>query len=306
MTIYVADIASYQAGLDLAALRPDCVAVQIKCTEGSGYVDPDYAGWLAQTGPAHLIPIAYHYVDGTSPTAQAANLAAHIVDKSLPVMLDDEQHGLGLPHILEVGDAMTAAGLNVRLAYLPLWYFTSIGSPPLAEAFSSRHLSLINSNYPSSKVGSPASLYPGDASPLWAGYGGLGVSLLQFTDAAAEGGRHIDVSAYPGTVAQLESLLGHAAPALPPTSDAPAWPGRTFVYEPGRPHLTGGDVRAWQAHMQWRGWRIAADGDYGPVSAAAAGMFQTEFHTSPAPGLEVDHEVGIHTWNATWSIPVTH
>lgn len=194
MTLFVADIASYQAGLVPAALKPDCAALIVKCTQGSGYVDPNYAAWLDEARHSGLLVGAYHYVDGSSPAAQAANLRAHIIDPTLVVMLDEEQ--VGLPQTLEVADAMTALGLHVRLVYLSRTYWSAIGSPDLSKPFASRGLHLVNAAYPSSAAKPAAALYPGDTASAWAAYGGVVPSLWQFTESATEAGQRIDVSAF--------------------------------------------------------------------------------------------------------------
>lgn len=59
------------------------------------------------------------------------------------------------------------------------------------------------------------------------------------------------------------------------------------------------DVLTWQARMAQRGWRLAADGIFGPKSEAACRAFQAEKH------LVVDGKVGPKTWAATWTAPVT-
>ena len=212
MTVFIADIASYQAGLNLAALRPDCVGVEIKCTEGAAYANPSYAGWVAQARTQGLLTVAYHYIDGSPPAFQAANLAMHITDKTLPVMLDAEAGAVGWPNILAVADAMTAAGLNIRLLYLPEYYWQRIGSPSMVTALAARHLSLISAHYPSAAAGPPADLYPGDTSPLWAGYGAVDPVLLQFTSTAVEGPWNIDMNAFRGTAAELTALLTPSTP----------------------------------------------------------------------------------------------
>lgn len=305
MTVFIADIASYQQGLNLAALRPDCVGVEIKCTQGAGYVDPDYAEWLAEAKSAALVTVAYHYVNGDAPAAQAANLADHIGDKSLPVMLDIELGSGNLPHVWEVADAMVSAGLRPKLLYFPEWYWQEVGSPPLGDALTARGMLLISAHYPSSAAGSPPTLYPGDASPLWGGYGGAQVSFLQFTDAALEGGQKVDMNAYRGTDTQLRVALGFAAPPPPPPpSPAPKWPGRVFVYTPGQPLVNGADVRTWQARMKARGWRITVDGYYGPQSEGVCRAFQNDSTTHRWP-LVVDGKVGPLTWAASWERPVS-
>ena len=94
-------------------------------------------------------------------------------------------------------------------------------------------------------------------------------------------------------------LDGGAAPPPSPQPQgggAPPWPGR-LIRQP--PLMQGEDVRMWQAQMAARGWKITADGAYGPASAEMCRKFQAE------KGLEVDGVIGQQTWNTTWNAPVT-
>lgn len=83
----------------------------------------------------------------------------------------------------------------------------------------------------------------------------------------------------------------------PPPPKGPAVPpySRELRYVPGKPMTQGGDVRAWQAQMNRRGWQLDADGWYGPKSAEACKAFQRRYR------LTVDGIVGPRTWNATWT-----
>lgn len=283
MTVFVADIASYQAGLVPAALRPDCAALMIKCTQGADYVNPDYTAWLAQAKAAGLIAMAYHYIDGSAPAAQATQLDEHIGDASLPVMLDVE--AVGLPQALEVADAMASGHLHPRLLYFSRSYWAGHGSPDLASPFAARTLTLINASYPSSAAGAPALLYPGDTAPEWAPYGNLSPGLWQFTDAGLESGQRIDVSAFRGTAAALAALLDTTAPPAPtgPTA-APNWPS-----------LAPDASSAWVTMMQ-RATMLAGldpkgvDGHYGPNTGAALKAAQTAFK------IQADGVCGPITW----------
>lgn len=216
MTLYVADIASYQQGLVPAQLRPDVSALIVKCSQGMTYLDPDYAAWLGEARASGLLVGVYHYVDGSSPVAQAAWLRARIIDPSLIVMLDEE--AVGLPQTLEVADAMTELGLHVRLVYLARSYWSAVGSPDLSAPFSRRGIGLVNAAYPSARAATPVQLYPGDGAAGWTPYGGVTPALWQFTESATEAGQRIDVSAFRGSMAQLTDLFTttpapHPAPA---------------------------------------------------------------------------------------------
>lgn len=261
MTEFIADVASYQHGLDLKSLRPDCVGVEIKCTEGATYANPDYPGWLAQARANGLLTIAYHYVNTDPPAAQAANLAAHILDKTVPVMLDVEAGAGSWPNILAVTDAMTAAGLGVRLFYLPEFFWQRLGSPSLVTAMAARRLSLVSAHYPSATAGSPAGLYPGDTSLLWAGYGGVDPVLLQFASTALQGGQQVDMNAYRGTTGELAALL---APTITQQENHMA---RLFDVQPGPANTT--DAPGIWAAVEGIGYVHV--GDPGELAAFRAG-----------------------------------
>lgn len=65
-------------------------------------------------------------------------------------------------------------------------------------------------------------------------------------------------------------------------------------YHGGRQHL-----RVWQRQMRGRGWKISADGLYGPQTQRVAKQFQKE------KGLRVDGLIGKATWDAAWLSRVT-
>lgn len=106
---------------------------------------------------------------------------------------------------------------------------------------------------------------------------------------------HSDVGADYDPVARA---LGAATP-IPPSVGMPAWPGRLLRYRPNATLMQGSDVSTWQQRMRARGWRLDADGVYGPRSDEVCRAFQAE------KGLTADGVVGPKTWIAAWSAPVT-
>lgn len=91
---------------------------------------------------------------------------------------------------------------------------------------------------------------------------------------------------------------GGGTPPTPTPSPGkgPRWPGR-YITQP--PIMHGNDVKTWQAQMRKRGWRLTADGAYGPASEAVCRKFQAEKR------LGVDGVVGPKTWAAAWTAPIT-
>lgn len=77
----------------------------------------------------------------------------------------------------------------------------------------------------------------------------------------------------------------------------PLFPGRILRLRD--PRMRGSDVLRWQKRMRERGWRISADGVFGPQSAKVAKAFQKE------KKLLVDGRVGPKTWAAAWTAKIT-
>ncbi|ACU76199.1 glycoside hydrolase family 25 [Catenulispora acidiphila DSM 44928] len=208
MTIFGPDISSYQSGLVLSRLS-DAAFIIAKTTEGTYYTDADYQAWRSQASALGRPFIWYHFLSGESAASQAAHTAANIGDRSLPGMLDAEPAGSYSPSLAQIVayvDAALAAGLNLRLVYLPRWYWQQMGSPNLSE-LSDRGVSLVSSSYPGGS-GGPGSIYPGDDAAGWQAYGGMTPLIYQFTNQASDGGQQLDYNAFRGTAAQLVTALG--------------------------------------------------------------------------------------------------
>ena len=210
MTILGPDISSFQHGVNVANLTDPFV--MLKCTEGTYYADPDYSGWLTQAHASRKLVVAYHFVKTESaPAAQAAWMVEHIIDMSTPVMLDIETENASkpnLPFVLSVVDAMKEHGLNVRLAYMPRWFWEQVGSPDLT-ALAQRGVGVVSSAYPAGGGLQPAVGYAasgGDSGAGWASYGGVRPVLWQFTDSGLEQ-QQLDFNAFRGTIAELTALL---------------------------------------------------------------------------------------------------
>ena len=200
------DVSHYQAGIDMSRAKSEGIDFAIlKVSQGSGSRDSAYAAHRDNAHNAGMIVAAYHMITGDPAAAQAANCKAALGDLSMPLALDwEESGGSGnWANFMAVLAAFRAAGLRVALAYCPRWYFQQQGSPDMSAA----RLPLWSSRYIPG-TGTPTSLYARVTADMWAGYGGLSVALVQFTDRATVAGCAVDCSAFPGTRDQLANLLG--------------------------------------------------------------------------------------------------
>lgn len=212
MTILGPDLSSYQHGLDLSRLS-DAMFVIAKTTEGTYYTDADYQGWRRQAASLGRLFCWYHFLSDENASSQVSHTAANVGAAALPGMLDVESAGSSAPNLAQVlayVDAAHAAGLNLRLVYLPHWYWQQIGSPDLSP-LAARGVHLISSSYPGGS-GSPSQLYPGDGAAGWQSYGGLTPLLYQFTNQAVDGGMALDYNAFQGDAAGLAAILAGGTP----------------------------------------------------------------------------------------------
>ena len=197
MTFFYADIASYQAGLSLSGLPAVCV----KATEGTTYIDPDYAGWKSEADTKGVLFSAYHYLDAVNP-AEQAQFCFNIVGDT-PLMIDVEALGTvdSVSTIETFESAFTALGGRVWGYYIPLWYWEgNMGSPDL-------------SGLPGALVASDYADPYSDSGVGWDSYGGKSPVVWQVTNSHLFNGQPVDWDAFRGTVEDLSTLWYGAQPS---------------------------------------------------------------------------------------------
>ena len=98
---------------------------------------------------------------------------------------------------------------------------------------------------------------------------------------------------YTGGAAKQAARADTKPVAVAKPGAAPPFPGLMAIRK------TGAGVRALQARLKARGWKITVDGEFGPQTDRIVRAFQKD------KGLTVDGEVGPKTWSALWTTPVT-
>ncbi|HEX6360417.1 glycoside hydrolase family 25 protein [Actinophytocola sp.] len=206
MAIFGLDISHHQdLKLDLGQCRREGIEfVFIKASEGSTFLDPEFAANLDEARTAGLLTCAYHYLRSSASAAAQVSNVARAVPRDVPVIPDVETGSGGIGLLRDFVDRLRANGYHVPLTYLPRWYWQQLGSPSLAGL-----PPLWSSRYPDNVVGSLTDEWADVPGHYWNGYGGLDVAVLQFTSSVRIAGHQpIDANAYRGTREQLAVLLG--------------------------------------------------------------------------------------------------
>ncbi|AXQ52283.1 lysin A [Mycobacterium phage EricMillard] len=197
------DISNHQGEMDLDRVKAEGFDfIWCKVSEGANYRDPFWPGNRDKARAAGLILAGYHYVRTGDPAAQAKTFVEHLGDRSIPAMLDFEDGSGNIEQFWAVKAEIEKLGVQVRLSYIPDWYWERIGKPDLSKV-----PGLISSEYVSG-TGYASVLYPGNSSNFWKAYGGRTPDVLQFTDRALVAGKSVDANAFRGTPDKLRRLLG--------------------------------------------------------------------------------------------------
>lgn len=174
-------------------------AAVAKVTQGVSFVDPAYANFHKQAAALHIPFSAYHWIDTSSPAAQARHYHDHA--PGVPCMWDAEADGATVPRILAATEALKALGGHAWGAYLPRWWWQGhLGSPDLRPLVAAG-LVLVSSDYRSSPPGAG-----------WAPYGGVMPTVWQYTSKQPLHGVPCDYNRFRGTVEELARLFTGAAP----------------------------------------------------------------------------------------------
>lgn len=189
-------LSSVQGAMDLSGVHAVC----IKHTEGTYYVNPDYAAQVAKAEAANAFYLAYHFLTNEDPTAQAKYCFDNVGSK-VAVMADVEtQTQTGSKPTLEQNVEFIQAFRNlggiIHVNYLPQWYWSSVwGSADLAP-LKNLDMVLVSSNY---------SGYSTNAG--WASYGGWSPAIWQYSDAVSLHSASVDCNVFLGSGATDTATL---------------------------------------------------------------------------------------------------
>lgn len=210
------DLSHYQSlNFNLGGAQAEGVQfVILKAGEGNT-ADAAFSARLSQARACGLLIAAYWYQrSGVSAKDQAAAILA-AAPSDLPIIMDVETGSGTVSLTLDIVNRLRAAGRRVPLLYIPQWYWQSLGSPSLAglpPLWSSRYPDNVVRNLVEALAKVPAS--------YWQGYGGLPVSMIQFTSSAIVAGyQPLDANAFNGSRGDLAALFGSGGLPAPASKE---------------------------------------------------------------------------------------
>lgn len=300
MTLYGVDIhPQYQAGISIEQIRAegfDFMAVKLsEATATFGGLD-----WIRRGQACGLLSLGYHYLRPGNETGQAVVFCQQLAAAGgVPGMLDAEAiTAVGQTPTLTVAgihrflDACASNGTRVPLLYLPRWYWQRMGSPDLTGL-----PTLWASSYVAG-TGYASVLYEAVTPSSWAAYGGLPVSVLQFTDRALVNGQRIDADAFLGTRDDFTKLIGPNSPPPPAPPPAPdPGPGAIPLVEYGQTNDTVLHLQAFMNRVFPAYSHLPVTGLYGDMTAAVIREFQRRSGIVGGDGMNV----GVQTRSALYN-----
>lgn len=209
MTIFGIDISHHQPDIDLQRVKNEgfqFVIARVGQGAGGQYSTTRDRAWVRHRDETRRVGLrlcAYWYIGNIiSPSDNASLCESWIGDKSIPVALDFEAGSGNVAFYRQTLDAFKARGFRVPMSYIPKWYWQQVGSSPLDGLPPLWYSKYVNG------TGYASSLYPGDNSSWWTGYGGLPVVMSQFTSSAKVANYTlVDANAFKGTLQELDALL---------------------------------------------------------------------------------------------------
>ena len=223
-TLFGVDVSEHQDGMSLAQARREGVEFAIIRTTDGTHRDRCYRSHLEDAEGAGMLTAAYHYLrnpsEGTSVAQQVQASLEVMGDKKRPMWIDVETNaGLHVDHIRDCKREFERRGVRVIgvYSYVPYWEGRVAPSEPDSHEFGAFWVAAYGQN----RRGKPSDIYPGDHHRQW-NYplGNQKPALWQYGSNAQVAGYSVDINAYRGTRAELESLFtGQAAPEEEPSEE---------------------------------------------------------------------------------------
>lgn len=218
---YIVDLSHYQVGINIAQIeREGFTGCIVKATEGTTYVDPQYATFMNAIKKTGLIKGAYHFLRSNSGTVQARHFYDQVKKMGGPngfiCVCDNESDATFAATQAFFNEWNRLTNNHPLMMYSGAWWWKPRGWNGVSLT-----PYLWNSHYVSGN-GYASVIYQSVPSSYWTpGYGGWhGATMLQFSSTALVAGKHIDVSAVAEQFA-LETLT------MTPTSSSSTAPTPT-------------------------------------------------------------------------------
>lgn len=210
-TLHGVDLSEHQDGMSLKRAASEGIDFAIIRTTDGTYKDRCYRSHLEDAESAGLVTAAYHYLrnpsEGTSVAQQVQASLEVMGDKKRPMWIDVETNvGLHVGHIRACKAEFERRGVRVIgcYSYVPYWEGRISPSEPDSHEFGAFWVAAYGQN----PRGNPREIYPGDQHRQWDyPLGNQKPALWQYGSNAQVSGYSVDINAYRGTRAQLESIF---------------------------------------------------------------------------------------------------
>lgn len=263
----------------LTAAKASGVVMLIhKASQGSGFVDPMFAPRRAACAQIALLFSAYHFCDGSSPTAQAAHFLSVVGDASrTPLALDAEKNAsqVTIPQVITMADVITQkVGRKLDWLYMGLSGPDGAGTG-MTDAAMAQLYSLVTDLWLPEYGSRPICPAPWTRWVMHQ-YTGDGINGSGYV---AGVGRGLDRSYFAGTAADLQAYFARLVGGTPAPVPAPPAPPAPVVTS-GAPVLTitldtQAHIAAAQAALKQAGlYQGVVDGISGPRTQAALTAFR--------------------------------
>lgn len=210
-TIFGVDVSEHQDGMSLKQAKREGVEFAIIRTTDGTHRDRCYRSHLEDAESAGMLTAAYHYLrnpsEGTSVAQQVQASLEVMGDMKRSMWIDVETNaGLHVGHIRACKAEFERRGVRVIgcYSYVPYWEGSISPHEPDSHEFGAFWVAAYGQNH----HGRPRDIYPGDQHQQWDyPLGNQKPVMWQFGSNAQVAGYSVDINAYRGTRAQLESIF---------------------------------------------------------------------------------------------------